>query len=106
MSTKRLHIRVVGPIWQPGFTCASQETLSDGDFDRLDIDPRNPEDIRTYCDTHFGDFSAIDAIDAKYEERGRCSSCGTITRAENTRVLSFTEEQEAAWCDAMFPTES
>lgn len=106
MKSASLRIRVLGPIWWPsGLTCAAEETLHENDFERCDIDPHNADDMRTYADTHFGDFSGIDAIDAVYQERRQCSECHTLTRAEHTRVLSFTDDEECAWVDAMYPAE-
>lgn len=113
IQSRRLSLRVLGTLWMPGVQAASSETLNigTGPF-QTDIDPTDPDEVQTWADCHLGDFSSIDAIDAELVETGpthyehgpdgwKISS--TYTRS--VQVLSFTDDQELAWSDAMFGSE-
>jgi len=55
-------VRVIGQIWQPGFTCAQTYTLSANDEHNIGEPTR--ENVEDWLSTHAGDFSHIQDFEA------------------------------------------
>ena len=110
--TTTYDVRVVGRIWQPGFTCADHVTIASDDLCQMAAydDLMAVADCEAWCDSHLGDFQSIDHYDIRrvdaWSEFAMVDGWEISTRAQRfTQLESFTDEVEDAWNDAMNPPE-
>lgn len=88
-------IHVVGPIWQPGFTCA-YDYIPDLDAIRggKPFAQITREDVQRWLQGHTPDFESITDFAARLSRGG-----------EDVDIPWATEDGEIAYNDAMFPIE-
>ena len=89
-------IEVVGTIWMPMTTAATQYTLSSYDVEnaRDDDGKITRESVQRWLDTHAGDFSAIKDFHASIED------------GDDTIEIPWADEDnEYAYIDCMYPSE-
>jgi hypothetical protein len=91
-------IRVVGHLWQPGFTAAQDVSVDARALDQIKngrpLTEVTRDDVADWLTTHTGDFSAILDFQAEFSE-------GAVDH-----VLSWaSEDSEFTYTDCMCPVE-
>lgn len=99
---RRSVVRLIGPIWQPGFGCCAQEkTLSNYDLDNIKGYGEvighpgiNRESVEYWLTMNSGDFRAVTDFSASIEDG-----------AQSIEIPWNNEESEYKFSDAMYPAE-
>lgn len=97
------HVRILGKLWMPGVTAASEFTFrpGTGPFEE-EADTEN--DFDANLRRHGGDFSAILDFEVTAIGTVACSH-GSHPTSEIVRPWEKGEESEFAWADCMYPAE-
>ena len=96
LTIRKSIVQIIGVIWMPPVTCATQKTLRDYDIENMRNDEGQitRESVEQWLTTNSGDFQSVTDFSASIED------------GENTVDIPWaSEESEFTYVDCMYPAE-